>query len=292
MNLYKQKRDYYRAHLLLVLVILFIAACGRSGQSSEEISKVTPIPSGESAVAYEASSDEAEDATQADTDQTLSANQEPSVNESPIENSQVPENSQATSHLAVSTLPSTEDTADTADAADIEADTEAEIGVPFTVDNVVYREIRWDGLIPVGFTAESIMSKYQEELDSLESGSPEMSELYSKMQDEFNNAPANEALNEVEVRIPGFVTPLDYTDGVITEFLLVPTLGACIHVPPPPVNQTVLVKTAEGQGIPIEDSYDPVWVMGKIATESTTTELASAGYNIEEAIIESYESSE
>ena len=98
--------------------------------------------------------------------------------------------------------------------------------------------------------------------------------------------------DEVEVRIPGFIAPLNYADDTITEFLLVPYFGACIHVPPPPVNQTVMVTTAEGHGINIRDSSKPFWVMGKIVTEGTTTELAAAGYSIQEAIIEPYTVSE
>lgn len=45
------------------------------------------------------------------------------------------------------------------------------------------------------------------------------------------------------VKIPGFAVPLEGDDGFdrIKEFLLVPTYGACIHVPPPPPNQVIHV---------------------------------------------------
>jgi len=265
MKLGRQKRGYC-ACILSAMTIFLIASCGRAGSSSDAIILVTPS-SGEPAVAYGSSLDEWEDATQANADTT----QGEDVTDEPT---------QSTSNLAAPAPISPIEPA---------AVIETEIGTPFILDNVEYREIMWDGLIPLDFTPDAIMSKYQKELDALEDGSPEVSELYSKMQEEYNSAPVNEVLNEVEIRIPGFVTPLDYTDGIITEFLLVPNLGACIHVPPPPINQTVLVRTAEGHGIKIEDSYDPIWVMGKIVTEGTTTELASAGYNIQEAIIEPYQ---
>src|SRR5690606_18432104 len=48
-------------------------------------------------------------------------------------------------------------------------------------------------------------------------------------------------LNGVEVRIPGFMVPLEDTETRVTEFLLVPYFGACIHTPPPPPNQMVHV---------------------------------------------------
>ena len=158
----------------------------------------------------------------------------------------------------------------------------------FMFNNIAYEEIKWDGLVPANFTPAAIMAKYEEQLAQLEDGSPKASELYTQMQEEFNNAPVNEALNETFVRLPGFIAPLEYTDDLITEFLLVPYFGACIHVPPPPSNQTVLVKTDEGYGIKPEESYNPFWVMGKLTTEGATTELAQAGYYMQNAIIEPY----
>jgi len=48
------------------------------------------------------------------------------------------------------------------------------------------------------------------------------------------------------VSIGGYMLPLEYSGTKVTEFLLVPYLGACIHVPPPPPNQIVHVKIAQG----------------------------------------------
>lgn len=44
----------------------------------------------------------------------------------------------------------------------------------------------------------------------------------------------NKKLDNQDVRIPGFVVPLEGDAKKITAFLLVPYFGACIHVPPPP----------------------------------------------------------
>ena len=47
-------------------------------------------------------------------------------------------------------------------------------------------------------------------------------------------------LNDEDVRIPGFIVPLEYKESeIVTRFLLVPYFGACIHEPPPPPNQTI-----------------------------------------------------
>ena len=59
------------------------------------------------------------------------------------------------------------------------------------------------------------------------------------------NAPVNTELDGKQVKIPGFIVPLDVAkDGTVSEFFLVPYFGACIHVPPPPPNQIVYVTTS------------------------------------------------
>ncbi|MDO6748161.1 DUF3299 domain-containing protein [Gilvimarinus sp. 1_MG-2023] len=82
-----------------------------------------------------------------------------------------------------------------------------------------------------------------------------------------------------DVRIPGFVVPLVFDDEQrITEFLLVPFFGACIHLPPPPPNQ-VIYATYE-QGIVLDALYDPFWVSGKLTIELIETDLSQAAYQI------------
>ena len=55
----------------------------------------------------------------------------------------------------------------------------------------------------------------------------------------------NTELDGQNVRIPGYLLPLDFDGKKVTEFLLVPYVGACIHVPPPPPNQIVHVRPDE-----------------------------------------------
>jgi hypothetical protein len=51
-----------------------------------------------------------------------------------------------------------------------------------------------------------------------------------------------EELSGQRVRIPGYLLPLEISGTKVTEFLLVPYFGACIHTPPPPPNQIIHVK--------------------------------------------------
>ena len=50
-------------------------------------------------------------------------------------------------------------------------------------------------------------------------------------------------------------------------FLLVPYVGACIHVPPPPANQIVYV-TMEDAYIST-DLFEPVWITGRMIIKAT-----------------------
>ncbi len=86
-------------------------------------------------------------------------------------------------------------------------------------------------------------------------------------------------LNGKRVKIGGYVVPLDFESTTVKEFLLVPFVGACIHVPPPPANQIVYVKT--DKGFEVGATFDPVTVTGTMKTETAFTGIADAGYSID-----------
>jgi hypothetical protein len=69
----------------------------------------------------------------------------------------------------------------------------------------------------------------------------------------------------------------------------VPYYGACIHLPPPPLSQTIFVRAQEGKGIGLERIAEPVWVYGTLSAETTKTDLANAGYQIKQAYVELYQ---
>ena len=87
-------------------------------------------------------------------------------------------------------------------------------------------------------------------------------------------------------QLPGFIVPLDFEGMETSEFLLVPYFGACIHVPPPPSNQIVYVKTVAGY--PLKELFDPVWVTGEMRTQAYLNEVGDAGYTLQATIIEPY----
>ena len=88
------------------------------------------------------------------------------------------------------------------------------------------------------------------------------------------------------VRLPGFVVPIEMVGTAVTAFILVPFVGACIHVPPPPANQLVFVTTPEpydSKGL-----YEPVNVTGMFGVSAMTTHLAQIGYALSAEKIEPF----
>ena len=83
---------------------------------------------------------------------------------------------------------------------------------------------------------------------------------------EKNATATNGELLGHSVRIPGYLLPLEMKDQKAIEFLLVPTVGVCIHTPTPPANQMVHVRYPEG--VLIEGLYTPIWVSGALLGET------------------------
>lgn len=80
------------------------------------------------------------------------------------------------------------------------------------------------------------------------------------------------------VRLPGYIVPLDFDGERTSKFLLVPFIGACVHVPPPPANQIVYVETAEPYAI--GGFFEAVYAEGVMTSDVEATELAEVGYRL------------
>ena len=87
------------------------------------------------------------------------------------------------------------------------------------------------------------------------------------------------ALDGTQILLGGYPVPLETNEqGHFVEFFLVPYPGACIHVPPPPPNQIVLIRYAKG--IDLADIYQPLWVEGTLRVEVSSNQLADSAYTI------------
>ena len=96
----------------------------------------------------------------------------------------------------------------------------------------------------------------------------------------------NSKLDGEKIKLAGYGTPLSFDGDKVTEFLFVPYRGACIHVPPPPANQIIYIKSSEG--LRADNLYDPVWIIGVLRANSVSTVMAEVGYSIEKATVVPY----
>lgn len=138
------------------------------------------------------------------------------------------------------------------------------------------RDIGWEDLIPPGVPYSEIIG--EGEMD-------EENDIWNPIFDE-NATVLNETLDGAVIRMPGFIIPLEMDARGVTEFMLVPYVGACLHVPPPPPNQLVVVTTQVPW--PEDELWDAVWVTGTLRTELQSTELAQAGYALRATGMETY----
>ncbi|MBA6066675.1 DUF3299 domain-containing protein [Pseudomonas mosselii] len=148
------------------------------------------------------------------------------------------------------------------------------------------RELDWPALIPEG---APVIPPQLTPLHDLSQISDALSaEAAPAARQQAPNAPVVKALDGQQVKIPGYIVPLEVSDeGRTTEFLLVPYYGACIHVPPPPSNQIVHIFSE--MGVRIEDLYQPYWIEGTMQVKASSSELADAGYQMEAEKIYAYE---
>lgn len=139
-------------------------------------------------------------------------------------------------------------------------------------------ELEWSDLVPkdAGLAYEALKG-----IGVIEHG--EMSTPF----DQEAAGKVTTAYDGKRVRLPGYVVPLDFEGTKVTTFILVPYVGACIHVPPPPANQLVLVTAQtpfESEGL-----FDPIWVEGPFSTAASETQLAEIGYSLTAERVEPYE---
>ena len=162
----------------------------------------------------------------------------------------------------------------------------AQSGAATPEANTEFRTVEWVDLIPPEVL--EILLNPPSYIAEIEDGSAEdqiasqiKNTLAEEEEDAYQRALAstdvNPALNGQKIRIPGFVVPLEFDDEqVISQFFLVPYFGACLHMPPPPPNQIILVDAPEG--VQMSALYEPFWLEGEVSTVVTENDMAKSAY--------------
>jgi uncharacterized protein len=146
-----------------------------------------------------------------------------------------------------------------------------------------YQKITWDDLLNEEWYQQmkKDMASYGR-MAFLKDGSEEAEKMMASMRKKLDEAPISNKYINQKIRMPGFVVPLDAVRNGQREFLLVPYFGACIHTPPPPANQIVLVTPHPNLNLskPLE-SMEVIWVEGELKDARTKTASGVSGYALE-----------
>lgn len=104
----------------------------------------------------------------------------------------------------------------------------------------------------------------------------------------------NGLLADKEIEMSGYMLALEFDNGQVSEFLLVPTIGACSHKPVPPANQLIYVKSQEA--ITTGSPYLPVKITGTLRITPSTQDLylvdgkkeINMAYSLDNAIVKPF----
>jgi hypothetical protein len=139
------------------------------------------------------------------------------------------------------------------------------------------KAIEWESLIPPDWNPNQIFEDMTDEQYYALSDT-QLLVLEQTVQAMFDAAPVVDVFDGKQVKIPGFVLPLEFSGTLLKEFLLVPYFGACTHTPPPPANQIIYGKL--NTGTKLESIYLPVWITGTLFTNRSQSQLNEAGVDI------------
>lgn len=148
-----------------------------------------------------------------------------------------------------------------------------------------YPELDWDSLMPSDWDPMAPFRNLN--LAELKDNDPRAQEALTQMREMWNNAPVNPEVSDRKIRMPGFVIPIEQSEAGVTELLLVPYFGACIHTPPPPANQIVHVKFDEP--VPGIGAMQPFWVWGDMSVNRFSSEYGDAAYLLQAQGIRNYD---
>ena len=151
-----------------------------------------------------------------------------------------------------------------------------------------YVETTWEALVPKNWNPMEAFKDMK--LDRLQDGDPRANEALNKLRDIWDNAPGEPSLNNRKIRIAGFAVPIEENNGVVSEFLLVPYFGACVHSPPPPANQIIHVIAKTPAKIKMMET---LWVSGTLTLDRSDIDVAmglgKSGYNLHADLVQLYQ---
>jgi hypothetical protein len=140
-------------------------------------------------------------------------------------------------------------------------------------------DLSWAALSPPGYRAQAVLDRLG--VNELEDRDARAEAILSEVRRLWQKAPPITRMPDGPVRMTGFPVMLSDGDEPVTHILLVPYYGACIHSPPPPANQAVLV--ALDRELPRKMYQFPIWVTGELTHKPEMTTHGRVLYRMRSA---------
>ncbi|MBL0074851.1 MAG: DUF3299 domain-containing protein [Rhodocyclaceae bacterium] len=147
-----------------------------------------------------------------------------------------------------------------------------------------YKNTTWESLVPKDWDPAKEFKSLN--LGAMQDSDPRAMDALSKMKDTWGNAPTERSMDGARIKISGFAIPLEMKGDKVTEFLLVPYFGACIHTPPPPANQ--IVHVISKKPIDAMRTMDAVTVSGTMGLNRAESPWGTSGYRLAVDKVEPY----
>jgi hypothetical protein len=147
-----------------------------------------------------------------------------------------------------------------------------------------YRAITWDDLLPKDWNPLEAFKDM--DFSQIRDDDPRAIAALQKLKTAWDDAPIEASLDGQRIRLAGFVIPLDSEGQNVSEALLLPYFGACIHSPPPPANQIIHVVFAKPAKMRMMDAF---WISGKLSAQRGDSGLGVYGYLLSAERAEPYD---
>ena len=129
------------------------------------------------------------------------------------------------------------------------------------------QHIGWVDLVPKSDRQKQMMDRYRE-----------VNHSGNDIGEQPNYGFVRPILNGAIIQISGFIVEIEPESTGKQEYFLVPYVGACIHVPPPPMNQ--IIRLVFNTVLPQVDTWEYVSLEGTLTTDMFATESMTVGYQL------------
>lgn len=158
------------------------------------------------------------------------------------------------------------------------------------IEGMEFQQVGWQQLL--GEQDKQLFAELRKQQEILQQQALQQTQITEKMESDLlmsalkantwhalDGYQINQKFADAEVRIPGFIVPLETDEQRVYSFFIVPYFGACLHYPPPPPNQIIYAELP--QGMDLTSIEVPFLFFGKLTSELFEDPVGTAAWNLD-----------